>query len=121
VSGGGAASEGPVFDPVLDERKLAALQDVMTAHVGVVRSSESLRAALAFIEDLSLSAKASSPLANVAETARMMAVSGFFRDESRGAHYRSDFPELKTKATRTMITSNSAKVLAEEILQGSAS
>jgi L-aspartate oxidase len=121
VSGGGAASDGPVFDPALDDRKLTALQEVMTAHAGVVRSAESLHAALAFIEDLSLSARPSSPLANIAETARMMTVSAYFRDESRGGHYRSDFPELKTAARRSMITSSSAKALAEEILQGSAS
>jgi L-aspartate oxidase len=121
VSGGGAASEGPVFDPALDDQKLTALQDIMTAHVGVVRSAESLHAALAFIEDLSLSARPSSPLANIAETARMMTVSAYFRDESRGGHYRSDFPELKTAARRSMITSSSAKALAEEILQGSVS
>jgi L-aspartate oxidase len=118
-AGGGAPTEGAVFDPVLNADKLAALQEIMTAHLGVVRSAASLRTALAFIEDLGATAAPSSPLVNIAETACMMAVSGYFREESRGGHYRSDFPELKAEARRSMISSSAAKALAEEILQGS--
>jgi len=118
-AGGGAATEEPAFDPGLDNGTLAGLQDVMTAHVGVVRSAESLRTAVAFIENLSLIAQPSSPLANIAETALTMAVSGYFRQESRGGHYRSDYPEAQSEARRSMITLSAAKALSEEILQGS--
>lgn len=120
-AGGGAATEGPIFNPALDSAKLTELQDIMTAHVGVVRSAESLRTALAFIENLSLSALPSSPSANITETALMMAVSGYFRQESRGGHYRSDFPEARSEARRSMITLSAASALSEEILQGPSS
>ncbi|MBX2804585.1 MAG: L-aspartate oxidase [Hyphomicrobiales bacterium] len=117
--GGGAPTEGPAFDPRTDNARLIELQSVMTEHVGVVRSARSLRQALAFIEDMRLAAAPSSPLANIAETACMMAVSGYFREESRGAHYRSDFTAMASDARRSMITSSAAQALSEDILQGS--
>ena len=117
-TGGGAVSDGPVFDPHFDEAKLTALQEIMTARLGVVRSAESLKSALQHIEDLHLEVPQSSPLANAAETARYMAVSAFFRQESRGGHYRSDFPEPAEEARRSMITLSAVRALSEEILEG---
>jgi L-aspartate oxidase len=118
VAGGGAAIEGAPYMPELDAARVTALQEVMTAHVGVVRSAASLRTALAFIEKLSAEAAPSSPLANMAEAARFMAVCAFYREESRGGHYREDFPETSPEARRSMITLSAARTLSFEALAG---
>jgi L-aspartate oxidase len=90
----------------------------MTAHVGVVRSAEGLRAALEFIEHLAAEAEPSSPMANMAETARLMAVCAFSREESRGGHYRTDFPALAAEARRSMITLSAAHSLSADAIGG---
>ncbi len=119
--GGGAPAAGPVYDPELDRGALASLQETMTANLGVVRSADSLKAALRQIEAQGAGARAYSPLANMCDTARMMAVSACFRKESRGGHYRTDFPEPGSEARRSMITASAARALSEEILEGGAS
>ena len=88
----------------------------MSAHVGVVRSAESLVTALDFIERLSAEAATSSPLANMAEAARFMTICALAREESRGGHYRSDFPDLADEARRSFITLSAARVLSAEAM-----
>jgi L-aspartate oxidase len=108
--------EGPLYDNAIDEAQLAALQRAMSADVGVVRSAAGLVAALAFIEETAHAAPRFSPLANMAEAARLAAVCAFYRQESRGGHYREDFPDTGTEARRSMITSSAAQALASEAL-----
>jgi L-aspartate oxidase len=115
--GGGAPADGPSYAGGIDAGRLAALQAVMSAHVGVVRSAQSLMMALEFIEGLSAEAAPGSPLANMAETARFMAVCALIREESRGGHYRSDFPELAGEARRSFVTLSAARVLSAEALE----
>jgi L-aspartate oxidase len=117
-AGGGAAVEGAYYAPEVPASRVAALQEVMTADVGVVRSADSLRKALAFIEDLAAEAEPSSPLGNMAEAARFMAVCAFYREESRGGHFRDDFPDLAPEAKRSMITLSAAKALSLKALGG---
>ncbi len=105
----------PNYDARLDPGKMAALEEAMTAHVGVVRSAASLVAALAFIEELADQASASSPLANMVEAARFMTVAAFNREESRGAHYRTDFPETSSEARRSVLTLQEARKMAAAI------
>jgi aspartate oxidase len=45
-----------------------------------------------------------------------MAVCGLYREESRGAHYREDFPETGADARRSMITLSAARTLSQEAL-----
>jgi L-aspartate oxidase len=116
--GGDEAEEGPSYAGGIDAGLLAGLQEVMSAHVGVVRSAQSLVTALDFIERLGMAAAPSSPLSNMAETARLMAVCALAREESRGGHYRSDFPELAGEARRSLITLSAAQVLSAQALGG---
>ena len=113
---GGAAANGPSYAGGIDAVRLVALQEIMSAHVGVVRSAESLGTALDFIERLGAGAAPSSPLANMAETARLMTVCALAREESRGGHYRSDFPELAGAARRSFVTLSAAQVLSARAL-----
>ena len=77
---------------------LTALQDLMWDDVGIMRSGESLRRArgrLARWEtDIPTPTdRASYELANAIRVARIMTEAALMREESRGAHFRSDFPE----------------------------
>lgn len=108
-----AASGAPtdVLKPADEVRRLAALtpagsdsapslvklQDLLWSRVGIVRSGESLAEAVG-----TLAGWAQAPvggdrpaieLANMVLVGRVMAEAALHREESRGAHYRSDFPD----------------------------
>ena len=116
--GGAGLTDGPAYQPDIDAAQADALQEIMTSHVGVVRSAESLAEALRSIEELGTGTAPSSPLANMAETALIMTVCAFFREESRGGHYRSDYPETGAERRRSMTTRSAARALADEALLG---
>jgi L-aspartate oxidase len=64
----------------------------MAADVGVVRDVAGLRRALAAIDALA-SRDGSMRFRNMLTTAKLIAAAALARTESRGGHYRSDFPE----------------------------
>jgi succinate dehydrogenase/fumarate reductase flavoprotein subunit len=85
-----------------------ALKDEMWEHCGVVRDAEGLRAARDRLHELAgeaarvavPGARAANPawqealdLENQLTVARVIVASALAREESRGAHYRADFPE----------------------------
>ena len=76
---------------------LAQIRDVMWRHVGIMRNGKELAAAISFLENLPLP-RSPHPnrddyeLANLHSLATLMARSALAREESRGSHYRSDFP-----------------------------
>jgi L-aspartate oxidase len=75
-----------------DDEALRRLRGIMTHHVGVVRDHAGLAEALAAIE--TLCGRVRSPQArNALTAAKLIAAAALPRRESRGAHYRSDFPQ----------------------------
>ena len=75
-----------------DAKDVALLRRTMAADVGVVRDFAGLTRALAVIGDLE--ARARTPrMWNMLAAARLVAAGALARTESRGGHYRSDFPE----------------------------
>ena len=64
----------------------------MTGHVGVIRDAVGLTAALSIIGEIEASAGEDLVLANMALTARLIATAALVRTESRGGHWRSDYP-----------------------------
>ncbi len=88
-----------------DAKKLCRLlQSVMWEKAGIIRSADSLSMALARIEELeTLSGKcrAENPvqlmrrldLHNMLLVSKMVCKAALYREESRGAHFRSDFPQ----------------------------
>jgi L-aspartate oxidase len=110
-------ADGPIYYGDADPDRLAALQDAMTAHAGVVRSGASLKAALRVIEELAASAPPCSALANMAAAARFMAVAAFRREESRGGHYRTDFPETAPEARHSELTFAQAREASAAIME----
>ncbi|HOV04047.1 MAG TPA: L-aspartate oxidase, partial [Kaistiaceae bacterium] len=94
------------------------LRRTMTAHVGVVRSAESLSTALATIQRLEGRTRNAS-LRNTLTAAKLVAVSAFKRTESRGGHYRSDFPLTDPElARRSFVTMRDVETLVPEIVAG---
>lgn len=76
----------------------SAVRPVLSQHLGVMRDEAGLRAAIAALR----------PLAETADPALiglMIAEAALAREESRGAHYRTDFPQKSAIAARSFLTS----------------
>jgi L-aspartate oxidase len=87
--------DAPAEDDGEVDKRQHRLQQAMTNGAGVVRSEESLAAARAVVDEVSGPARgpATWELANLVEVARAVLAAATARQESRGAHLRSDFPE----------------------------
>jgi L-aspartate oxidase len=73
-----------------------ALQRTMTVHAGVLRSAESLAiAAGACAGDVLGDDPAAWELRNLVTVGRALCAAALAREESRGAHTRRDFPDLR--------------------------
>ena len=104
-----------VFNPgglPVDEQAVTRLRRIMSDHVGVVRTAEGLRLALAGIARLDESHGQSPAFANMIATATLIAAAALLREESRGAHFREDFPQPPAPTgERTRITLDQAIAL----------
>ncbi|MBY0382749.1 MAG: L-aspartate oxidase [Xanthobacteraceae bacterium] len=88
------------------------LRAMMSANVGVIRDAEGLAEAIHMFAALERDTN-SAALRNMATTALLVATAAHVREESRGAHYRSDFPaEHPDFARRTMTTLAAAQAVA---------
>jgi L-aspartate oxidase len=86
-----------------DEPLVRLLRTTMQQDVGVIRSGEGLRRALRQIERVAEQAESVS-LANMADAARLVVSAALRRRESRGGHFRSDFPRPDpAQASRTFL------------------
>jgi len=108
------AREGKTI-PSPRERELRAL---MTSHVGVVRDGEQLADALGVIAEIERTADTAS-LRNFAVAALMIAAAAYARRESRGGHFRSDYPASDpAQATRSTLTLARAREIARIATSG---
>jgi L-aspartate oxidase len=78
--------------PPPDERAFAAVRAAMYDDVGVVRSAHGLLRALHAFDEIEARAD-SLALRNRITVCRLIAQAAYDRRESRGSHFRSDFPE----------------------------
>jgi L-aspartate oxidase len=91
------------------------LRTTMSAKVGVIRDGDHLAAAVRRFAALEAGATSTTML-NMATTALLVATSAFARRESRGAHFRSDYPaENPRLADRTMTTLAEARDIAASL------
>jgi len=97
-----------------DARRERELRTLMSADVGVIRNAAGLSRALAMITEIEH--RATTPaLRNMAIAALMIAAAAARRRESRGGHYRSDFPDADPmQARRSFLTLADARAIAEE-------
>jgi len=89
--------------PPLEDRGAAqvasdAIRSVMWEHAGIDRTARALRAGLARLEDIEARlTPGMTEERNMLDTARLIAEAALLRRESRGGHFRSDFPKDRRK------------------------
>lgn len=100
-----------------DAAAVTALRQTMTNHVGVVRNGEGLLQALHNIA--ALEQRDPSPsFQNMCATATLITLCALQREESRGAHERSDFPEtLPGSGERSDMTYDQALEARDSLLK----
>ena len=73
---------------------------VMWEYAGIARTAKGLRTCMARLDDIaSRLPEGATEEANMAETARLIVEAALMRKESRGGHFRTDFPRAKRKWT----------------------
>ncbi|CAJ0862334.1 L-aspartate oxidase [freshwater sediment metagenome] len=105
-------------EPAVHDRDFAVveeLRDLMSANVGVIRDGSGLSGAIRAIRRLA-SRTNDIEISNMLTTALMIASSAWMRRESRGAQFRSDFPQADPAfARRSRMTLAEALKLADEV------
>jgi L-aspartate oxidase len=99
-SGSVAADLHAAPAPDLPPNVLSELRQRMARTAGVMRSAEGLTASLAWIDD---AAQTHGPAAALT-AARLICAGALARQESRGGHYREDFPETAPDARRAFVS-----------------
>lgn len=87
--------EGEALEQRLRNLKaVQTLRQAMTEHVGVERNVEGLKKALRIIADLEANAEGvTRSFLNMTTSATLVAAAALKRTESRGGHFRTDFPD----------------------------
>lgn len=96
---------------------ITTLRQTMTAHVGVLRDQGGMKTALRRIVELEAAQGANESFRNMCATATLIAASALMREESRGAHARTDFPDpLPGPGQRSRMTLDDALNLRTRIM-----
>jgi L-aspartate oxidase len=92
---------------------LATLRHAMTMNVGLERNASGLREALQTIARIERAGGNDADLRNMTATATLIAAAALQREESRGGHFRSDFPApSEAWRHRTFLTLDDALAIA---------
>ncbi|HEX6737480.1 MAG TPA: L-aspartate oxidase [Vicinamibacteria bacterium] len=97
----------------------AAIRERAWGQLGLERDGAGLRDLVGFLEQARAQAegapqgRAEAETRNLADVARAMAVSALFREESRGGHYRTDFPEADDRFRGHTLLDGAGPRLAE--------
>ena len=103
--------------PIGDSTPMKQLRRIMSSSFGVIRTREGMEEGLRAIRELS-AANAQQRFENSLATARLIGTCALLREESRGGHFRTDFPEPNPDmAKRTFITLAKADAMASELLR----
>jgi L-aspartate oxidase len=89
------------------------LRSAMTRHVSLERDDAGLRDALAVIARVE-KASTEPALLNMTTAAKLVTAAALARKESRGGHWRNDYPETDPKAARTFMTLGDADRITAE-------
>ncbi len=104
-------------EPPEDTELMTRLRKTMSDEFGVVRTPDGMLAGLKTILEIE-SENTRQRFENALITAKMIAVSALVRKESRGGHYRLDFPDENPKmAKRSFLSLEEANKLAAEMVE----
>ncbi|MDE2182989.1 MAG: L-aspartate oxidase [Alphaproteobacteria bacterium] len=88
------------------------LRDTMTRFAGLERDAHGLRQALGTIGQIERAGGHEASLLNMTVTAKMVVTAALARRESRGGHYRNDYPSTNGTPARTFMTLADADKIA---------
>lgn len=107
----------PEGGAAVDPAAVARLRRAMTDGVGVVREARGLRAALRLIAEIEAGARNEAER-NMTATATLIAAAALVRTESRGGHFRSDYPNPDPgMARRSRISLSEAMAIRARALE----
>jgi L-aspartate oxidase len=89
------------------------LRSAMTRDVSLERDAAGLRASLDVIARVE-TASSEPALLNMTAAAKLVAAAALTRQESRGGHWRTDFPQTETSGVRTFMTLADAERIAAD-------
>lgn len=103
-------------EPEDDNAAMKRLRGIMSKHMGVLRDRQGmLKAVLECLELENEFGSDDTRFLNVVTTAKLMCVAALNREESRGGHARTDFPdEVSGWQRRTLMTLNQAEAIIPE-------
>ena len=109
----GEAVRQPILTPTLPSApNPAAIRPILSSALGVMRDAEGLQAAISSLLPLTTPSDGS---ADAAAVGLMIAIAAWCRTESRGAHYRTDFPLQSSTPARSRFSLAEATALAREL------
>ncbi|MFZ2102272.1 MAG: L-aspartate oxidase, partial [Oricola sp.] len=105
------------LQPRPDSDQMKRLRHEMSAHLGVLREGKGMRDALRTIMDLEREAD-TERFHNVLTAAKLITVCALLRKESRGGHFRTDYPrEQEAWRHRTFVTLAEAEAAIPALLK----
>lgn len=110
-------ADAPHANREAHDEAVAKIRNTMSRDVGVVRNKSGLTRALISLREIAESATCDDvQLANMALAARFVTAAALLRTESRGGHYRSDFPDSNpAQAHRSFMSLTDLQSLEDRI------
>jgi L-aspartate oxidase len=90
------------------------LRETMSRYLGLERDERGIREGLAGIAAVARAANGEPTLLNMTAAATLVAAAALVRRESRGAHFRSDYPQPEKAFTRNVLTLADAERIAAD-------
>jgi L-aspartate oxidase len=87
----------------------------MTRYVGLERDAAGLTRALCTIGAIERASGSEPSLLNMVAATKLVAAAALARKESRGAHFRTDYPQTESTGRRTLLTLSDADQIVRSL------